>query len=181
MITSFPFIFTFVCIFGGLFVVFGLICESRDMGITSVLLVSFFSGALGGSVVFVASEKIGALSTRLTFGRLPGKSNFDDKLFSEYEVARQRKEEGRLGEALHLLEETLRKSPEFPHALCLKAQILWEGYRNLAAAKRYIRRAMQVLSVDDDPYRWASDFHDELAGIEKMQQAGQPPSSDAAT
>jgi len=180
MITFFPFIFTFVCIFGGLFVVFGLIGESHDMGVASVLLISVFSAALGGFVVFFASEKAGALFIKLTFGRLPGKSNLNDKLYSEYEMAIQRKEEARFADALHILEETLRKSLEFPHALCLKAQILWEGYRNFAGAKRYLRRAMQVLSKDDDLYRWAPDFYDELVSIDEMRQAGRLPPPDAA-
>ena len=179
MIIFFPFIFTFVCMFGLIVVVFGLIGESLNMGIATLLLISVFSTASAGFVVLFASEKAGALFIKLIFGRLPGKSNLNDRLYSEYEIARRRKEEARFGEALYILEETLRKSPEFPHALCLKAQILWEGYRNFSGTKRYLRRAMQVLSKDDDLYRWASGFYDELVSIEEMRQADHKPPSEA--
>ena len=65
--------------------------------------------------------------------------------------------------ALVKLEDILARDPDFPEALFLKAQILWEGFQDRTAAKACL---MRVIKIESDKkamlHRWALNLHREI-------------------
>jgi transposase-like protein len=58
----------------------------------------------------------------------------------------------------------------------IKAQILWDGFQNSAAARRYLKKVMKVVSNKDETlHRWASTYYDELTGKERRRQTHLSP------
>ncbi len=53
----------------------------------------------------------------------------------------------------------------------LKAQILWEGYENLAAAQGYLKKIIEINKDKDKTiHRWAPNLYDKLTEIEKKKK-----------
>ena len=65
-----------------------------------------------------------------------------------------------------LIDDVLDKDPEFPDALFLKAQILWEGFGNRKEALGCLKKLMQVVPDHEPLHRWASSYHNEITGME---------------
>ena len=58
--------------------------------------------------------------------------------------------------------------PDFPEALLLKAQILWESFGNAGAAQAHLEKLMRVNRDKHDRYhRWARNLYDELSLLKK--------------
>ena len=70
----------------------------------------------------------------------------------------------RFDDALLKIEAVLAKDPDFPEALFLKAQILWEGFEDRQAAKECL---LKIIKVEPDKKavfrRWALSFYGELS------------------
>jgi len=70
-------------------------------------------------------------------------------------------------QALKAVNNILNRDPEFSEALFIKAQILWEGFKNSAAAKGNLKKIIEIKKDKNEPfYRWASNLLDELTKIE---------------
>ncbi len=71
-------------------------------------------------------------------------------------------------QALNHVNTILAIEPDFPEALLLKAQILWEGFGNAGAAQAHLKKLMRVNPKKNDRYyRWARNFYDELSQLRK--------------
>ncbi len=71
-------------------------------------------------------------------------------------------------QALNHVNAILAIEPDFPEALLLKAQILWEGFGNAGAAQAHLEKLMCVITDKNDRYyRWARNFYDELSQFRK--------------
>jgi tetratricopeptide (TPR) repeat protein len=88
-------------------------------------------------------------------------------LKADMQKATYSKREGRFQEALSIIDDVLDKDPEFPDALFLKAQILWEGFGNRKEALGYLKELMQVVPDHETLHRWALSYHNEITGMEK--------------
>ena len=89
-------------------------------------------------------------------------------LASEMDLVRHSKVKGEYDVALKTVNRVLVEAPDLAEALLLKAQILWEGYRNHNAAIGYLRRILQVVPDEARPvHQWASSLHAELSEIEE--------------
>ena len=90
-----------------------------------------------------------------------------ETLEGDLNQVRQLKMKKEFEDALIKIDGVLTQAPEFPEALFLKGQILWEGYRNATDAKACLIKAMQL-----DPNRasslhqWASSLYREIADHE---------------
>ena len=63
------------------------------------------------------------------------------------------------------------KDSEVTEALLIKAQILWEGFNNSAAAKGNLKKIIEIKKDKDEPfYRWASNLYDELTETERSKE-----------
>ncbi len=72
------------------------------------------------------------------------------------------KREERFEEALIKLEAVLAKDPDFPEALFLKAQVLWEGFNQKAEAKSCLSNIMMLTDKEDTYHNWAASLYREL-------------------
>lgn len=78
--------------------------------------------------------------------------------------ARVSKTEKRFEDALAAVESVLARDPEFPDALLLKAQILWEGFADGPTARRTVMKVLQLETDKTAPvYRWAGELYKEIA------------------
>jgi tetratricopeptide (TPR) repeat protein len=115
-------------------------------------------------------EKLGTgLGNKLT-GWSSKKIPFEEQFSADLAKARFCKGKGQYKEAIDLLNEVLKEYPEFPEALLLKAQILWEGFENRGAALKNLEKTISLVQDDDPVYRWAMNYHSELKRNHKNKQ-----------
>ena len=86
-----------------------------------------------------------------------------DLLAGELIKARLLKAAGRFDEALEAINSTLRKQPNYPEALFLKAQILWEGFYDDRRASACLKKVVQMKSMQDENIRrWSQTLLEEI-------------------
>ena len=93
-----------------------------------------------------------------------------DQLIATLNQARFHKMSKRHDLALACIDEVLVADPVFPEAIFVKAQILWEGYQDGAAAKKCL---INLIKVEPDKgatfHRWAVSLYKEIAGCMRSQ------------
>jgi tetratricopeptide (TPR) repeat protein len=128
----------------------GLLIAAVASAIVSVCT-EMFSGMVGS----------GALNTLYGIGRRT--STLRERLAGDMSRVRFDKMKQDHDSALVKLEEILAYDPDFPEALFLKAQILWEGCQDRAAAKACL---MRVIKAEPDKnavfHRWALNLYREI-------------------
>ena len=143
---SFPFlgILGFVMYgIGGIFIAFLI---SLPVSALTLLLTGIFGGAAG----------------RIYGGRRPIWS-LHEQLAADLQQVRYRKMRREFESALRQVNEILRQHPEFPEALFLRAQILNESSGNIAAAKRDLKKVMQIVTDRQNSiYRYAETLYNDL-------------------
>ena len=95
------------------------------------------------------------------------KINSRDQFSADIAKAKFSKGNGRFKEALSIINEVLDKDPDFPDALYLKGQILWEGFENSLESKKLFRRVMQLSSTEAEIYRWSLYYIDKISEHDK--------------
>ena len=127
-------------------------------GILGVLIAIPVSAAVSMFSVMI-SGLIGGGSVSLLYGT--GRRNIDvrDQLSGTMSQARFHKMSQDYDRALIFVEEVLDKDPDYPEALFLKAQILWEGFNDSKGAKSCLNMVIKLVSENDEPiHRWASQL-----------------------
>ncbi|WP_339136615.1 MAG: hypothetical protein WGN25_01900 [Candidatus Electrothrix sp. GW3-4] len=93
-------------------------------------------------------------------------STLHDQLAGELTKARLMKASERFDEALEVIDKTLVRLPEYPEALLLKAQILWEGYADYSGAKTCLQQVIQMKKMrnekDETIRRWCEGLLQEI-------------------
>jgi tetratricopeptide (TPR) repeat protein len=112
-------------------------------------------------------EKAGSSFGNFLSGSFKKPRNQNDAFTADLERARHSKANGRYEEALEIIEEVLSGAPDWPHALYLKAQIQWEGFRNATEAKRCLKKVIQLVGHEETLHRWASSYFDRIIKAEK--------------
>jgi len=131
--------------------------------------------ALPGSIaaafaVGLLSGRLGAGSVNVLYGIGRVDRTIRDQLIGTLNQARFHKMSKRHDLALACINEVLAVDPDFPEALFVKAQILWEGFQNAAAAKQCLYHLMKVEPDRDATFhRWALLLYTEIAGYERSQ------------
>jgi len=130
------------------------------VGLVAAILVSAMIGSATSILSGVLGE--GAVNTLYGLGRKT--IGIRERLAGDLNVVRYHKLCNRFDHALLTLEEVLAKDPDFPEALFLKAQILWEGFDDREAAKKSLMRIIKVEPDEKSVFRrWASNFYRELS------------------
>ncbi len=100
-------------------------------------------------------------------------STVHDQLAGELVKARLMKASDRFDEALEVVDSTLHRLPDYPEALLLKAQILWEGYGNYPAAKACLQKVIQMKKMknekDETVRRWSKNLLKEMLEEKRAQ------------
>ena len=118
-------------------------------------------------VMVYVVERFGSGLGSFLSGWSSRRPNIRETLAAEIAKAKYSKREGRFQEALTIIDGVLKKDPNFPDALFLKAQILWKGLGNKGVAKKYLKKVMQLVPKEKTLHRWASSYYDEITGMEK--------------
>ena len=77
-------------------------------------------------------------------------STLHDQLAGELVKARLLKASDRFDEALEIISRTLDRLPDYPEALLLKAQILWEGYSDYSGAKACLKQIIRMKNMQNE-------------------------------
>jgi tetratricopeptide (TPR) repeat protein len=150
ILTSFMKVFPLLAILG--LVLWGV------LGILVALLVSIVAAMLSETL----SGFIGG-SANVLYGVGRRTMTLRDQLSGTMSIARNHKMNKRFDEAFLSVEEVIAEDPEYPDALFLKAQILWEGFEDADEAKECLEKIMELANDENDPiFRWASTLYDEL-------------------
>jgi len=139
-------------------------------------LLGWALGGLPGVLYAIPGSVIAACAVEFLLGRLGSGSvnvlygvgredrTSRDQLIGTLNQARFHKMSKRHDLALACIDEVLVADPNFPEALFVKAQILWEGYQDGAAAKQCL---IQLMKVEADKaatfHRWGVSLYKEIA------------------
>ena len=106
-------------------------------------------------------ERLFDFGTLIFNGCFPSRRR--DLLAGELIKARLLKASGRFDEALAAINSTLSKQPDYPEALLLKAQILWQGFSDARAASACLKTVVQMESMQDENIRrWSQTLLEEI-------------------
>ena len=104
-------------------------------------------------------------------GCLP--SPLHERLAGELVKARLLKASKRFEEALQIINRTLDRLPDYPEALFLKAQILWEGYADYPGAKACLQQVIRMKKMrneqDETVRRWCKSLLQEMLAEKRIQ------------
>ena len=132
------------------------------VGLLAAILVSAMIGSATSILNGVLGE--GAVNTLYGLGR--NTIGLPERLAGDLNVVRYHKLCNRFDQALLALEEVLAKEPDFPEALFLKAQILWEGFDDREGAKNSLVKIIKVAPDEKAVFRrWALNFYRELSEV----------------
>jgi hypothetical protein len=158
-------VFCFLCIAGTLLVIC-IFTEAKLFTLKHVLIYSLCSLPL--CVLYaLAVEKIGSVLGGLFTGWTSKKISRREQLIADLAVAKQGKRSGQFEASLKTINSVLTKDPDFPDALYLKAQILWEGFKHPSESKKCLRKIMHILDTGEPLYRWSRNYYDEITKKEK--------------
>ena len=73
--------------------------------------------------------------------------------------------------ALITIDSVLAREPNFPEALLLKAQIIWEGFQGAVGAKQCLVEILKVEPNTKSPFhRWALSLHKEITASSSLHE-----------
>ncbi len=145
-------------------------------------LLGWTLGGLTGVLYALPGSIVAALAVELLAAR-PGDGSVDvhydmgrvdrtrrDQVLGTLSQARFHKMSRRYDLALACINEVLTADPDFPEALFLKAQILWESDREAAAATQCLIHLMKNEPRKEDAFhRWAVSLCKEIDAYERSQ------------
>ncbi len=93
-----------------------------------------------------------------------------ETLSADLERARFSKRNGRFQEGLRIIDDVLQKDRNFPEALFLKAQILWEGFENREGAVECLEKVMGLVQEEEPIHRWSLHYYLEVKKGHKIKR-----------
>jgi tetratricopeptide (TPR) repeat protein len=153
----------------GMIGLFGGYALAGPLGAIIGLMIAAVVSAMTGSAASIITGKISGGAINAFYGLGRRTFGLREQLAGDLNVVRHHKLFNRFDEALIKIEDVLAKDPDFPEALFLKAQILWQGFEDLKAARQCLLR---IIKVEPDKkslfHRWAMNLYREMS--EKAQR-----------
>jgi tetratricopeptide (TPR) repeat protein len=153
----------------GMIGLFGGYALAGPLGAIIGLMIAAVVSAMTGSAASIITGKISGSAINAFYGLGRRTFGLREQLAGDLNVVRHHKLFNRFDEALIKIEDVLAKDPDFPEALFLKAQILWQGFEDLKAARQCLLR---IIKVEPDKkalfHRWAMNLYREMS--EKAQR-----------
>ena len=147
------------------------------LGITfwSVVLFVPFIVIMAGSLSLVMQWIVGGLvrAGETAAGRRSWRS-LREQLAGDLERIKYMKRCGDFKDALKLADEVLEKDPEFPEALYLKSQVLWEGFEDRSGAAPILRRLIKSLPREEPLRRWVKEYYGQVCEAEDLTPSPEP-------
>jgi len=127
-------------------------------------------GLIVGLIIGISGYFIGLViknSFAKLFGTLAGdhaaRWNTREQLEGDMNQARHFKRNEKYTKALNTVNRIIRLDPDFPDALFLKAQILWEGFQNHNAAKSNLSKIFEMIQDENETiYQWARSLSKQI-------------------
>ncbi len=107
-------------------------------------------------------EKLGSGLGMLMLGWSNRKILPQEQYSADLTRARLTRSRKQFREALIIINEVLEKAPDFPEALLLKAQIVWEGYGNRELARMNLDKILELVHDDDPIRKWAVNYYHDI-------------------
>jgi tetratricopeptide (TPR) repeat protein len=134
-----------------------------NIGTLYGILVATVLSIVVGLITTAFTDTIGKSTSGMLYGQGKSTIKLQERLEGDLQQARFHKMNHRYEKALGFVDGALDQDPDFPDALFLKAQILWEGFQDSRAAKECIGQIMQLLPTTDEPlYRWSTYLLSEI-------------------
>ena len=136
--------------------VFGYV-KYGNFGILYGILAAAVSSVVVGIFTTIFTGTAGKSASGMLYGHGKSTIKLRERLEGDLQQARFHKMNHRYEKALWLVNGALERAPDFPEALFLKAQILWEGFGDSGGAKLCIAEVMQLIPDKDEALcRWAT-------------------------
>jgi hypothetical protein len=164
------FFLIFSFIFGTLFFLLYLIRMSQGGDVFPVFIFASLTSIIVTAFIHCTSDKIGAVVSKLIYGRHGATTRLRKRLVAELAKAESKNKHGKFGEADQILDEILIQDPQFPEALILKAKMAWVGLKDSETAKSCLKKLMETTDPKGSQFHWASNFYDEILGLEKLKE-----------
>ena len=130
-----------------------------------------FSIFLCGLITYILEEILSTFfSGGIELGRESEDENLREIFSADMEKARHSKRQKRFHDALKSVNVVITEIPDYPEALFLKAQILWEGFGNYEQAVNYLDKVLQLVDEQEGLYRWASTYYDEVQNSSLLEE-----------
>jgi len=120
-------------------------------------LAAIFLSIIVGSISQLVANTVGGSASGLLYGG--GKSTFSlrQRLEGDLQQVRYNKMNNNFDKALELIDGVLSQDPDFPEALFLKAQVLWEGFKDSDRAKVCLEHLIKIVPDEEAPLnRWSN-------------------------
>jgi tetratricopeptide (TPR) repeat protein len=112
-------------------------------------------------------EKLGSGVGALLTGWRSSRFTDREALSGDLGMAKYHKRDGNYEVALKIISKVLEKDSNYPEALYVKAEILWEGFGRLAEAKICVKKVLREVPYEQTLHQWASSLYDKLIKSEK--------------
>jgi len=131
------------------------------------LKIGLMMGLAGGVLVSVIShfiiERLSSSGVNLLYGKRKPIWTQTEKFEGPLNQARHLKSKQDYVHARNMVDDILAQAPKFPDALYLKAQILWEGYRDAPSSRKVLAELLAIVPDKHDTYhRWAQSLLDDI-------------------
>ena len=150
----------YLCILGALFVITmstgGELFTFKHLWLYSLSSIPFCF------LLAYCLERFGSALGNLFSGWSSRRVSPRETLSADLEKAKSCKRNGEFEEANQIIDQVLEKDPDFPDALYLKAQILWEGFEKKQEASECLLSVMKLVPQKNTLHRWASSLLKEL-------------------
>lgn len=135
------------------------------------VIIAFFVCLVISPLIMLILEKFSRITASFLYGGGYGSWSKREQLLGDLNTVKHRKMRKEYDQALKAVNRILKVDPDFSEAIFLKAQILWEGFNNTAAAQGYLKQIIETKKDRDETiHRWASTLYDELTEIEKEKK-----------
>lgn len=123
-------------------------------------------------VIMLALNKLGKAFGRGFYGGRRTCLSVDELMKGELDKIRFSKRNGRFDEALQMINELLKKAPDYPEALFLKAQVLDEAYGYHESARKCLQKIIDTVPGNNEIHRWAANYLEQISfpGNERKNQ-----------
>jgi tetratricopeptide (TPR) repeat protein len=114
--------------------------------------------------------KLGNAFGKAFYGGRRARWSIDEIMGGELDQIRFSKRNEHYEEALQNTNELLKKNPDYPEALFLKAQILHEAYGYNESARKCLQKILDTVPGDKEVHSWASDYLEKISLIENERK-----------
>lgn len=133
-------------------------------------------GILIGGFAFLVGRTIMSLLLKIVTpltGKRPAHWTTREQLEGDLNQANYYKRKEDFQKALKTVNRIIEMDPNYPEALYLKAQILWEGFENHGGAQSYLKKIIEAANDKDTTIRrWAISLSEEIDNIIKKTEKG---------